>query len=372
MESRQLRLGRWLAVFVGATAAVLGAVALANYHLNPLTYSRSAQVAAAQALQSGRNLMVADSNIDWRGIRREHIARLGYTPDVLIFGGSRWQEAMGDTFADRKMYTAFVQNDHLEDMMALTEILHSSGRMPATLVLSVRFATFEVLDQRVAWWWKTFAPEYRAMGRRLGLETRPWYEWMAHEKWASLLSVELLAAKARQYAQHRLTWQPTERLHHPQFDVAGVDGALRFSTARLNKENERYAAATASAKGSKDAKGRLTIDRRLLAQLPPLLDFLRASGVQVVFAQTPFHPAYYAQIKGTAYQQDLDRIEDELTKVAQGRGLQVIGGFDANAVGCAPSQFRDFNHGDSACLARILRQIRFQPAAAGKTPVVAN
>ena len=370
MEARELAWKRWLALLVAATLGVLALVGAANYRLNPLVFSEGAKAAAGEALAAGRNVMVADSNIDWRGIRREHVRRMDATPDVLIFGGSRWQEATGDALPGKRMYTAFAQNDHLEDMMALTELLHASGRLPPTLVLSVRFATFERLEQRAAWWWKTFAPEYLAMGRRLGVETRPWWEWVPYEKWQSLFSLELLWAKARQYRQHGLTWQPTEQLHDPVHDVTGTDGALRFSASRLRKENEQYAERTSIAKGRKDARTRLTVDPQLVAQLGPLLDFLQRQGVQVVFAQTPFHPAYYEQLRGSEYLRDLDRIEGELVNVARARGLQVIGSFDARAVGCEPRQFRDFNHGDSACLAGILRQIDFArpapaPGAAG-------
>lgn len=359
MDVKDLRLGKWLAVLLCGVLVILGGIAFANYKLNPLIFSKAEQVAVAETLMSGSNVMIVDSNIDWRGIRREHIQRMNYTPEVLIFGGSRWQEATSDALPDKKMYTAFAQNDHLEDMMALTELLYSAKRMPRTLVLSVRFATFELLDKRVAWWWKTLAPEYLAMGRRLEVETRPWWEWMPYEKWQSLFSMELLMAKAEQYSKHHLTWRPATELHHDQYDITGVDGALRFSANRLKKESGANAEAAATAKGKKDAKGRLTIDRKLLAQLPVLLKFLRDQGVQVVFAQTPFHPAYYDQIKDTDYYRDLMQIETELKNVAGAAGLQVIGGFDAKEVGCAPEQFRDFNHGDSACLASILRQIKF-------------
>jgi hypothetical protein len=369
--SPRLALRRYIAIFGLGVVTLLTLIAAANYALNPLIYSRQDMAAVAEALMAGKNVKVADSNIDWRGIRREHIARMQATPDVIVFGGSRWQEATGDSLPGYAMYTAFAQNDHLEDMMGLAQLLDQHGRLPRTLVLSVRFATFEQLDKRVAWWWKMLAPEYLEMGRRLGVRTRPWQEWLPTEKWLGLFSLDLLSAKARQYAAQGLHWAPTTQLADEQFDIVGTDGALRFSSQRLRQESGDNAQRSAIAKGRKDARTRLTIDQELVAQLPALLDFLRARGVKVVFAQTPFHPAYYQQIKGTPYHHDLARIEDELKTIALRAGLQVIGGFDAVEVGCKPSQFRDFNHGDSDCLKKILAQVRMDapsPAAAALTP----
>lgn len=372
METQKPKVIKYLSIFIAFVVLALGGIATTNYLLNPLIYSRGAQAQAAEALMSGKNIKIADSNIDWRGLRREHIARMTQTPDVLVFGGSRWQEAVGDSLPGYSMYTAFAQNDHLEDMMALTELLTRHDRLPGTLVLSVRFATFEELDKRVAWWWKTLAPEYLAMGERLGVATRPWHEWFPREKWASLFSVDLLTAKIEQYSKQGLIWEPTTQLHDQSFDIAGTDGALRFSERRLKKENPEYAERTAIAKGKKDAKSRLTIDRKLVAQLPVLLKFLKDKGVTVVFAQTPFHPAYYHEIKGSAYYADLMKIESELVNVASAQNLQVIGGFDAVAVGCAPTQFRDFNHGDSDCLKKILSQIKLKPKAAAPAAATKN
>lgn len=349
---------KYIAIFSLVVVALLALIGSVNYALNPLVYSRSEMAAVATALVSGHNVKVSDSNIDWRGIRREHIARMRTTPDVIVFGGSRWQEATGDSLPGHSMYTAFAQNDHLEDMMGLAQLLDKHGRLPKTLVLSVRFATFEQLDKRVAWWWKMLAPEYLEMGARLGVQTRPWHEWVPTEKWLGLFSLNLLGAKLQQYTRQGLHWEPTTRLSDDDFDIVATDGALRFSRQRLQKENGDYAQRTAMAKGRKDAKTRLTIDQALAAQLPPLLDFLKARGVKVVFAQTPFHPAYYEQIKDSPYHADLTRIENELKSSAQKADLQVIGGFDAVEVGCRANQFRDFNHGDSDCLKKILAQIR--------------
>ena len=102
---------------------------------------------------------------------------------------------------------------------------------------------------------------------------------------------------------------------------------------------------------------RVKIDHALLAQLGPLVEFLKAQGVQVVFVQTPFHPAYFGAIKGSPYFDDVMEVERETRRVAAEHGVLVAGGFDASEQGCDASQYRDFNHASVNCLSGLLRQI---------------
>jgi len=344
------------ALFAGILVLAMATTALGNFVLNPLTYSRAQQVAAADALAAGHNIAIADSNIDWRALRRENIARLGETPDIVIFGGSRWQEASSDVAPGQKLYNAFVSNDHFEDMMAITELLYANHRLPKTLVLSVRFSTFEYLDRRGAWWWKTFAPEYRAMAKRLGVTPHPWYDTIAAGKWAHLLSLDALLGKLEQYRDRQTLWRVTDALSDGTLDVVGSDGALRFSEARLATETADYARRNATTMAALHRTTRLKVDPALVVQLGDLIAFVKRQGVKIVFAQTPFHPVYFAAIQGTPYHEDLQRIEAELDRVATTAGAAVVGSFDAVKEGCAEADYRDFNHARMQCLRRIVAQ----------------
>ena len=135
-------------IFVFVAVILVGAVASLNYWLDPLDYNKSAQIEAAQIWASGRNLLMLDSNVDWRQLRREHIMRMKETPEIVVFGGSRWQEATGAIAPGKRVYNAFVTNDHFEDMLGISELLYEAHRLPKTLILSVRFTTFEFLPGR--------------------------------------------------------------------------------------------------------------------------------------------------------------------------------------------------------------------------------
>lgn len=95
------------------------------------------------------------------------------TPDVIAFAGSRFELATKELFHGRTFYNAFVHNDYFEDLLAIAELLRANGRLPRTLIISVRFLSFVPPAQRETEEWKMFWPEYRAMAERLGIEKVP-------------------------------------------------------------------------------------------------------------------------------------------------------------------------------------------------------
>src|SRR5258708_14824664 len=101
--------------FLAALVAVVGAggflIAGANYFLDPLHFSASGQRQVAAVLLSGKNYAVFDANLDFRGLRREAIAQMTQTPQVIVFGGSRFELATpylfpGKSFSNGSCCTA--------------------------------------------------------------------------------------------------------------------------------------------------------------------------------------------------------------------------------------------------------------------------
>jgi hypothetical protein len=344
------------AIFLVVAAAILGTVAYLNYQLNPLSYSSKDQAAAAQVLATGRNIAVSDANIDWRDLRRAQILQMKEAPDVLIFGGSRWQEATSAVAPGKHVYNAFVSNDHFEDMMAISEILYENHRLPKTLILSVRFSTFEYLDRRDAWWWKSFGKEYRAMAERLDVPAHSWVDTTQFGKYSHLLAADAVFSKMQKLSSSPVAWEATDALSNPTMDIVASDGALHFSDKRLKLQSPSYAQQDAVEMGTKHRDTRLKIDGAMLDQLEKLLTFLKQQNVQVVIIQTPFHPAYYKTIQGSPYFDDVMKVESETKRVAARVGVQVAGGFDAIAEGCDASQYRDFNHSSVGCLGNLVKK----------------
>jgi len=107
-----------------ALVAVVGAgvllIAGANYFLDPLHFSASGQRQVAAVLLSGKNYAVFDANMDFRGLRREAIAQMTRTPQVIAFGAavSSWRRR---TSPGKSFYNGFVHNDTFEDLVAFPD-----------------------------------------------------------------------------------------------------------------------------------------------------------------------------------------------------------------------------------------------------------
>jgi hypothetical protein len=350
---------RWRLAAIFAMVLGLGTltVAVGNYMLAPLTYNGNAIREAAEALAGGHNIAVRDLNMDWRTLRKEQIARLSARPDILIFGGSRWQAASGSLVPGKTMINAFVSSDHYEDMLAITKILLDADKLPQTLMLSVRYSTFETFDQRPAADWKVYGEDYRAMARQLGVPAHTWLETLPVQNGFNLLSLDALVARWRDWRKTPRSWWTTPDLIDPTASIVGADGALHFSKAREEQANEQASLQNALRHAAEDKLSRLKIDPDGISAVTALLQFLKNKGVRVILAQSPFHPAYFAGIKGSAYYDDLMAVEDTIAKIAHDTGIEVYGSFDATALGCVAADFRDYHHARENCLGKITAQI---------------
>src|SRR5262245_30933212 len=144
----QRRFKRYVLVVLIVALAVFAAVGITNRQLNPLVYSPDRIEEVATALDDGHNYANYDTNINWRALRREQIKQMKETPDVILFGGSRWWEAPSSLLPNQTFFNAWVSNDQAEDVMALAYLLDRAGRLPKTLIISLRFISFQPPAQR--------------------------------------------------------------------------------------------------------------------------------------------------------------------------------------------------------------------------------
>ncbi len=354
---RKSSTGSKIFVVCSILIAVVGTIVAINYCLDPLTYQHSQQAEVGAAWANGENVAMLDANVDLRELRREHIKRMKDTPDLIIFGGSRFQEAGSVVAPGKKMYNAFVSNDHFEDMMAFVQLLDENKKLPKTLILSARFSTFEYLGGREAWWWKSFAPEYQAMAQRLGIKQYSPLELMSYEKWTHLFSAEAAYGRVERFLATKAVWKSTTAEQDPMMDTIGSDGALRFSKDYLRSATLEYARKDSLARVEIDNKNAPKINTPLLAQMEKLLFFLKEKGVRVVLLQTPYNPTYYDKMKGTEFVRSINKIEYEVQQIAKKTDVFVGGGFDPIAQGCKESDFRDFNHSNVDCMKKLVASV---------------
>ncbi len=347
---------KYLILFFGGLATFFGAVAVANYNFNPLMYSSSSNRKVASYLSQGLNYQIFDPNLDWRLLRREQISQMNKTPDVIVFGGSRWQEATSNLVKGKSFYNATIHNDYFEDMLAFSKILLDAKRLPKTLMLSIRFDTFTPIEKRSSDLWLTFLPEAQSMAKQLDIVTPSWKRFNS-EYWTSLFSIEALKQQIEFRLNTSLRPGLTQNLMSEELDLIRSDGGLVWSEKHQKLFTFDSALNDAKNQFDKDKVKRLEFDPIAVAGLGKLIDFLHSQGVRVVLAQTPFYPTYYSSIIKTPYGKDLQRIEAEIYRLAKEHNALVAGSFDPQKVGCPASTYIDFNHAHEDCLLKVFEAI---------------
>ncbi|HEX8115129.1 MAG TPA: hypothetical protein VF516_45690 [Kofleriaceae bacterium] len=364
---------RFLRYLVGLVIVGVTAVAGANYLLDPLHFRRSALHELAATLQSGKNYAVYDANMDFRALRREAVALMTTTPQIIAFGGSRFELATASMFPGRTFYNAFVHNDMYEDLVAFSGLLDDHHRLPKNLIFTVRYKTFLPIDQK---WresdeFKNFWSEYRSMADRLGIDKEPLWNVLPFAYWSNLLSIDnirrqlSLSSKGGQQG-------PVDADSMDDMDVIHADGSMSFSKEHsasfrdlLFSRGVKNMFSSASSVGE-DAEQRAAkmsqlagwpTDPGRIEGLGKLLAFLEHQGTHVTIAITPFHPAYYRRTAGSPYRKSLDAMEDSVRAAAAASGSSVVGSLDPDKVGCKESSFRDFIHPDAVCLKTVFDQI---------------
>jgi hypothetical protein len=363
--------------FLTALVAVVGAgvllIAGANYFLDPLHFSASAQRQVAAVLLSGKNYAVFDANMDFRGLRREAVAQMTETPDVIVFGGSRFELATPDLFPGRSFYNGFVHNDVFEDLVAFSGLLYEHERLPKNLVLTVRFKTFLPIDPalRETDEFKLFWSEYRSMADRLGIVKESLLDVLPLGYWSHLLSVDNIM----RHVSYRLDGKrqgPTDAATMDNMDVIHADGSMAFSkehstsfrTILLSRGvTNMFSSADTIDQDSEQRAAKMSkraawpVDPKRLEALGVLLAFLKKEGTHVTIAITPFHPAYWKGSMGSPYGNSLVSMEERVRAIAASEGATVVGSLDPDRVGCQASNMRDFIHPDEICLKKVFKDI---------------
>jgi hypothetical protein len=348
---------RYLLLTALLAALLLAALALANYRLAPLSYSAGAQAEVARALASGSNHAVFDLNLDMRELRRQHIARLERTPEVIVLGASHWQEAHAGLLPGRRLYNAHVHRDYYEDLLAVAEMLIRHDRLPATLIISVRDMTFLPVERRTDTLWLSALPDYEAMAARLGIEPHRWLATRPVRRWQGLLSLPTMRDHALRRWSAATLPGPVASRSLPGMEVLQADGSIRWSEAHLAQFTPGRARDEVERAVAARQELELAIDPAAVTAVDRLLGLLTGRGVRVVLIHPPFNPAFYRQVEHAPYGEGLARVEALTRRLAAAHGASAVGSFDPASAGCTEGMYIDAEHSRPACLARVLRQV---------------
>jgi hypothetical protein len=267
--------------------------------------------------------------------------------------------ATANTFPGQTFYNAFAHNDYFEDLLAVTALLEEAGKLPKTLVLSVRHLSFRPINERETDEWRMFSSEYQRMAQRLDIPVASMREQFPINHYLSMFSVEYLKHGIAMATQKTaLPYGATTQVNAIDRDILHADGSLAFSKNHIGTFSEETARTEATAQAEKLSKRKATLPTDEDAQsFEKLLKYLLSKGVQPVIAITPHHPAFWEAIANENYGRSLSQLEASVKAIAQKSNAVFVGSFNPQKAGCIESSFRDYIHLDEVCLKAIFDQI---------------
>lgn len=336
-------------VLAGAVFAVVGTV---NAKLNPYVYDDNAIAEVAQGLAGGKNLANYDPNLDLRKVRKATIERMTATPDVVIFGGSRWQEARSEIVpGGHTVFNAFVSNDQVEDMLALTNILDKAGRLPKTIVFSLRFVSLQAIPERTTYDWKGWESDYAEMARRLGVQPVSYADRAPVQQVSGQYYFPDVFSRWLQVDAAKSGPRLTSEAETQDLDIIASDGSLHWSRNSQAKFTRKFVDKAVDGEILRAGPTRPGIDRGAVELMGKLIDWLKAKGVKVFVAQSPYHPVYWQRIQSYPFGKTLQGLQAVATELQATHGAIAYNHYDpAGFPNCVPENFVDHIHPTWKCL----------------------
>lgn len=363
---------RFVAATLGVSLLALAGIWQGNRAFAPEMYTTAGVTEIATALAANRNYAVFDLNINIRELRDQHIARLDYTPDVIVLGASHWQEAHAQLIPHKRMFNAHVHRDYYEDILGVTEILVRHNRLPKQMIIAIRDNQFAPIPARRDHLWLPGIPYYRLMAKRLDIKAHSELDTLPVKRWMELASLPMLHNNAVRWLRSTQKPNPTVASELATLDLLLPDGSIVWSqTHRASFTPERTAKVVAEFAAAR-AENPPQIELAGVQAVDKLLSFLTQRGVELFLAHPPFHPDFYNRMKGTKYIEGLAAVEQVTRDLALKHGARIIGSFDPSTLGCTGDMYIDAEHSNPDCLSRLFNQFNVLDAARSGVPMAAR
>ena len=342
--------------FVFACTVALGIAGLVygNKSYAPEMYADAGMLPAAQAQAEGLNYQVFDLNLNVRALRDAQLSMMTKTPDVVIYGASQWQEAHADLLPGRILYNMHIHRDYWEDLPGMVELLVRHNRLPKTMIVAVRDKQFTPVDLRKDWLWEPGVEAYRAMTKRLGIETESWWKTAPWHRAQALISLPMFFENFTRWQQAPVYPGPTSLARAETMDLLLPDGSINwsnrkwtqvFTRQRTINEVNNFANLALSNPPVIDPKG--------VAAWDATFKFLKSQGVQVYLTNPSFNPDFYDKIDGTPYAEGFARIEELTQRFSKDYGFPIFGSADPSVPGCVAEEYIDAEHAHPSCMKKI-------------------
>ncbi|MDA8407319.1 MAG: hypothetical protein M0T73_10750 [Deltaproteobacteria bacterium] len=334
----------------GATIAFIGDSA----HLFHSGYERK----IAESLNSN-HFVEGVTNYDERLVQKFRLNSLpdGTKLNTIILGSSRTMQISENLFRKRTINLS-VSGAGIEDYLAL---YHLAKRFnPKRVVIGVDPWVFNARNGLVGW--KTLSDEFLAESSNLGLCSRPVIKFN-EDVWLQLINIKYIKSSLRTNIKERFLAilngfdrqdlvMTTAENPCPDKDGLRPDGTRIYNSSfsLLSPDQVEASAIQYATPPINLLSGFDRIDENYWGLFKQLISDM-AKKSKVVIVLPPFHPSSYKRI--IVKVGIIHEVEQKLIKFAADSGLQLIGSYDPEKVGCNKFGFWDGLHPKTVCISKM-------------------
>lgn len=353
---------RYLIIFGLSAALVAGAAILMNIVFDPAgiyrASSNNSKVYAGKLTQSPHGLVFQSDFWNERLIKLELAESIGNADCVLIGSShimqvSSFRQKRALRGVCEKIINLGVSGASLEDHIALSFAIVSSGQKPKKIIFGIDPWVFNF--GRSVRWRDAYSKKYMTALQALRWADTPASDFGSSGKLLNLLSLEYTARSINK-AILLFTHGDISIKSAPDFDedtgfvtpVFLPDASLVYSSEELSKSRNvsiRLGGDVFLTEGPYYDRTAIELYRRNLL-------YLQDKEITPVFLFTPYHHNVWAD-KKSRNTLTMQAVEPVARKLARQLGIEVLGAYDPEILGCKQSEFMDFMHATPDCLARI-------------------
>lgn len=315
-----------------------------NYIYDPanlFSISNTYERTIADNLLNGNNVTNI-GNMDERMLQKLFVENMVISPEVVVFGSSNSMYIDSDFFPGKRFINNAVSAASLNDFIAIYDLYEQKGFKPQRVILGI---CPEMLSDNDSQFWLTLEENYYSMRQKIGLSQIKRIQSKKNrefDKWFELISLSYFQ-QSTESAFSNSDIQPTKE----KYNIGAtrvIDGSYNDGDFYIRKSREEINNTVKRLinKPAVELETFKKLNSERTSILENFVDYLKEKGVEVDFYFLVYHPIYYSYVS-TKYP-ILKEIQDYLTKLAQKKGINIIG--DNNPVSCGITidDFNDYSH----------------------------
>nr|WP_272867689.1 acyltransferase [Crenothrix polyspora] len=288
---------------------------------------------------------VYSSNMDERKFIKYRIQYENLSPDVIVLGSSRIMQIGEHNYAS-KVINLGVSGSSIEDDIAIAD-LATKKFQPSTIVIGLDPWLFNAKSGQGRW--KSLNDEY--FSALSALQDKPN---------SSLINIQKTEIKESRLVKFSANLYNS--INTQKFDASNDTPENRD---KIRRDGSRVYNTTYASKTKNEIDSGLD---DLLNYAMATYDYSKKSEAvfedfinhysrlyKVVLILPPYHPKLYERMKNE--RQIYLKIESQFRDLAKKHGIQIIGSYDPNKVGCSSADFYDGMHPKDVCIGKVMSEL---------------